>query len=107
MGRSARLAGLAITSVALGAGAIWFLLPLGVRAFVRGLVLVVDGCVWFAASVSAGADAWTILKAIGRAAGSALTSSQAFMVLGGLVLAGALALFGLQRLLGSEEESTR
>jgi hypothetical protein len=107
MGRSARLAGLAITSVALGAGAIWFLLPLGVRAFVRGLVLVVDGCVWFAASVSAGADAWTIVKAIGRAAGTALTSTQTFMVVGGLVLAGALALFGLQRLLGSEEESPR
>jgi hypothetical protein len=29
------------------------------------------------------------------------------MIVGGLVLAGALALFGLQRLLGSEEESPR
>jgi hypothetical protein len=107
MGRSARLAGVAIASVTLGAGAVWFVLPLGVRAFVRGLVLVVDGCVWFAASVSAGADAWTIIKAIGRAAGTALASTQTFMILGGLVLAGALALFGLQRLLGSEEESSR
>jgi len=107
MGRSARLAGIAITSIVLAAGAAWFLLPLGVRAFVRGLVLVVDGCVWFAASVSAGADAWTILKAVGRAAGTALASTQTFMIVGGLVLAGALALFGLQRLLGSEEESPR
>lgn len=107
MGRSARLAGAATVSVALAVAAVWFLLPLGVRAFVRGLVLIVDGCVWFAASVSAGADAWTILKAIGRAAGSALTSTETFMIVGGLVLAGALALFGLQRLLGSEEESPR
>ena len=107
MGRSARLAGIVIASVALAAAAVWFLLPLGVRAFVGGLVLVVDGCVWFAASVSAGADAWTILKAIGRTAGTALTSTQTFMIVGGLVLAGALALFGLQRLLGTEEESSR
>jgi hypothetical protein len=107
MGRSARLAVIAVASVALAAGAAWFLLPLGIRAFVRGLVMVVDGCVWFAASVSAGADVWTIIKAIGRAAGTALTSTQTFMIVGGLVLAGALALFGLQRLLGSEEESPR
>ena len=83
MGRSARLAGIAIASIVLAAGAAWFLLPLGVRAFVRGLVLVVDGCVWFAASVSAGADAWTILKAVGRAAGTALTSTETFMIVGG------------------------
>jgi hypothetical protein len=107
MGRSARLAVVVVASVAGAAGAVWFLLPLGIRAFVRGLVMVVDGCVWFAASVSAGADAWTIIKAIGRAAGTALTSTQTFMIVGGLVLAGALALFGLQRLLGSEEESPR
>ena len=107
MGRSARLAGATIASIILGSAAIWFLLPLVVRAFVRGLVLVVDGCVWFAASVSAGADAWTILKAVGRAAGTALTSTQTFMIVAGLVLAGAAALFGLQRLLGSEEESSR
>ena len=107
MGRLARLAGLAIGSVALVAAAVWFLLPLGVRALVRGMSLVVDGCVWFAASISTGADAWTILKTVGRAAGSALVSPQAFAVVSGLVLAGALALLGLQRLLGSDEESSR
>lgn len=107
MGRLARLAGFAIVSVALVVTAAWLLLPLGVRALVRVVRLVVDGCVWFAASISAGADAWTILKAVGRAAGPALISPQAFAIVGGLVLAGALALFGLQRLLGSEEESSR
>ena len=107
MGRLARLAGFATASVALAVAAVWFLLPLGVRGLVRGLALVVDGCVWFAASISAGADAWTILKTVGRAAAAALISPQAFAIIGGLVLAGALALFGLQRLLGSEEESSR
>ena len=107
MGRLARLGGFAIVSVALVVSAGWFLLPLGVRALLRGIALVVDGCVWFAASMSEGADAWTILKAIGRATGTALTSPQAFAIIGGLVLVGALALFGLQRLLGSEEESPR
>jgi hypothetical protein len=107
MGRLARLTGLAITSVALAVAAGWFLLPLGVGAFVRGLAMVVDGCMWFAASISAGADMWTIVKAIGRAAGSALISPEAFAIVGSLVLAGALALFGLQRLLGSEEETPR
>ena len=107
MGRLARLAGVAMLSVALVVTAAWFLLPLGVRALVRGIALVVDGCVWFAASISAGADAWTILKVVARAAADALVSPEAFVIVGGLVLAGALALVGLQRLLGSEEESSR
>ena len=107
MGRLARPAAFAIVTVALVVTAAWFLLPLGVRALVRGIALVVDACVWFAASISAGADAWTILKAVGRAAGGVLASPQAFAIVGGLVLAGALALVGLQRLLGSEEESSR
>jgi hypothetical protein len=107
MGRLVRLAGFAIVSVALAVTAAWVLLPLGVWALVRGIGVAVDGCVWIAASVGAGADAWTILKTIGRATAGALVSPQAFAIIGGLVLAGALALVGLQRLLGSEEESSR
>ena len=55
----------------------------------------------------AGADAWTILKAVGGAAGSALVSPRVFATIGALVLVGALALYGLQRLFDSEEESSR
>jgi hypothetical protein len=69
--------------------------------------MAVNASVWLAASLSAGADSWTILTTIGRAMGNALASPQAFMIIGGLVLAGAVALYGLQRLLGSEEESSR
>ena len=89
------------------AGGGYFLLPLLVRGFVRGLELTVNACVWFAGSLSAGADGWTILTTIGRAVGNVLISPEAFFVVGGLVLVGALALYGLQRLLGSEEESSR
>jgi hypothetical protein len=105
--RAARLAGLAIATVTLILAAAFLLLPLAVRVFVRGLELAVNGCVWLAASLSTGADAWTILKAVGRAAGSALVSPQAFATVGALVLVGALALYGLQRLFDSEEESSR
>lgn len=106
MGRAARLAGFALATVVAIVAAAYVLLPLVVRAFVRGLELTVNACVWFAASLSAGADAWTILSTVGRAAASALVSPQAFVVVGGLVLVGAVALYGLQRLLGSEEESS-
>ena len=107
MGRVARLTGFAIVTVAVVAAAAFLLLPLAVRGFVRGLTLIVNGGVWVAASLSTGADAWTIFKTVGRAAGTAMLSPQAFGVIGGLVLAGGLALYGLQRLLGSDEESPR
>ena len=107
MGRAARLTGFAIVSVAVLAAAVFLLLPLAARGFVRGLELTVNACIWLAASLSTGADVWTILKTVGQAAGSALISPQAFAVVGALVLVGALALYGLQRLLGSEEESRR
>ena len=70
-------------------------------------MLTSNACVWFAGSLGAGVDMWTILATIVRAAGAALISGQALAVVGGLVLVGAIALYGLQRLLGSEEESSR
>jgi hypothetical protein len=105
--RAARLTGLAIATVTLSLAAAFLLLPLAVRLFVRGLELAVNGCIWLAASLSAGADAWTILKVVGRAAASALVSPRVFATFGALVLVGALALYGLQRLFDSEEESSR
>ena len=107
MGRAARLTGFAIVAVAVIAAAGFVLLPLVVRAFVRGLTLTVNASVWVAASISTGADTWTVLKTLGSAAANALVSPQAFAVVGGLVVAGGLALYGLQRLLGTEEESPR
>jgi hypothetical protein len=106
VGRAARLTGFAIATLLAMMAAGFFVLPFVVRGFIRGLELTVNACVWFAASLSAGADMWTIVAAVGRAVGSALVSPQAFVIVGGLVLAGVLALYGLQRLLGSDGDAS-
>lgn len=105
--RTARLVGLGTVAAATAAGVAFLLLPLAVRAFVRAIVLTSTACVWFAGSLGAGVDLWTILATIGRSAGAAVISTKALAIVGALVLVGALALYGLQRLLGSEEESSR
>ena len=85
----------------------YLLLPLAVRALVRTLTLTVSGCVWLAASMSAGVDPWTLVAAVGRAAADTLVTREASGVLLGLAVVGALAFYWLQRLLGSDEESSR
>ena len=105
--RAARLVGIGIGAAVLAAGTAFLLLPLAARALFRAIVLTSNACVWFAGSLGAGVDMWTILATIVLSAGAALISGQALAVVGGLVLVGAIALYGLQRLLGSEEESSR
>ncbi|HUR33503.1 MAG TPA: hypothetical protein VM032_06885 [Vicinamibacterales bacterium] len=105
--RTARLAGAALVSVVGSVGAVYLLLPLLTRALVRALTLTVNGCVWLAASMSAGADPWTILSAVGRAAGDTLATRQVSAVLLALAVVGGLAFYWLQRLLGSDEESSQ
>jgi hypothetical protein len=105
--RTARLAGAGLVSVVASVAALYLLLPLAIRAFVRALTLTVNGCVWVAASMSSGADPWTILSAVGRAVGDSLVTREASGVLVALALVGAFAFYWLQRLLGSEEESSR
>lgn len=105
--RAVRLVGLGTVGAVLVAGTAFILLPLAVRAMFHAIVLTSNACVWFAGSLGAGVDMWTILATIGRSAGTALVRGQALAVVGGLVLVGAVALYGLQRLLGSEEGSSR
>jgi hypothetical protein len=102
-----RLAGLAVVAVAVTVAAVFVLLPLAVGAFVEGVRLAVNGSVWVAASLGTGVDAWTVASTIGRAAAAALITPRALAVIAALVLVSALALYGLQRLLGYEEESSR
>jgi hypothetical protein len=106
MGR-ARLAGIAMAAITAILAAAYLLLPAAVWLVVRSLTATLNGCVWLAASLSSGASGWTIVGTIGRAAANALTTPQASGVIAALVVIGALALFGLQRLLGSEEEESR
>jgi hypothetical protein len=105
--RAMRLAGLGIVAVTAAIGGAYLLLPMALWLFVRGLTQTLNGCIWVAASFSSGTDAWTIATTIGRAAAGALTTPQASGAIALLVVVSALALVGLQRLLGSEEDSSR
>jgi hypothetical protein len=102
-----RLAGLgiAIAAIAAALAALVVLIPLAAGGLVRTLGLVVDGSAMLAASLGSGADVWTIAGAVATAVGRALVTTEALAVVGGLVLVGAVAVYGLQRLLGFEEES--
>jgi hypothetical protein len=106
MGR-ARLAGIGIVAVVSTVAGAYLLLPAAVRLFVRSLMLIVNGSVWLAASLSSGTDGWTVASTVGRAAASTLSTPQVSGFVALLVLVGGLAVYGLQRLLGSEEESSR
>lgn len=103
--RPARLAGLAVVGVAASVAAAFVLLPFAVQAGVRAVTLVVDASVWLAVSLNSGADAQTIAGTVARAAADALLSSRTVGVVAILVLVAALALYGLQRLLGFDKES--
>jgi hypothetical protein len=104
-----RLAGVVIATAAIAAAlaALVLLLPLAAGGLVRTLGLVVDGSAMLAASVGSGADVWTIAGAVATAVGKALVTTEALAVVCGLVLVGAVAVYGLQRLLGLEEESSQ
>jgi hypothetical protein len=102
-----RLAGLGIAAVAATVAAGFLLLPLVVGAFVESVRLSVNAAVWLAASLGSGADAGTLALTVGRAVAAALMTSRVLAVVAGLILVGAVALYGLQRLLGYEEESSR
>ena len=81
--------------------------PLLGRALVRAVGLLVAGCVWVATSISVGVSIWDVLRIIGRAAAGELATPAASVVLALLVLVGIAALYWLQRLLESEEESSQ
>ena len=102
--RWARVGGLALIGAVVAAGLAVLTIPLAARAFVRGIVLLAAGCVWLATSLSMGVSVWTMLATIWRTVANALATPAASAVLWSLVVLGALALYWLQRLLGSEEE---
>lgn len=102
--RSLRWAGFAVASAVAALGAVLLVLPLGVRGLVGMFGVLLRGSIWLATSVGRGDDAWTITTALGRGVTTALLTPGALGVLGGLLVLGALALFGLQRLLEAEDQ---
>ena len=105
--RLARVGGLVVVGLGLTVAAVFVLLPLMGRAFVRGIELVVAGSVWVATSIGVGVSLWDVLGTIARALAGGLTTPAASAGLAALVLIGIVALYGLQRLLESEEESSQ
>jgi hypothetical protein len=100
-----RIAGVAVVGTAVTLVAVLVGLPLAAWMFVRAVALLMRLCVWFAFSLSAGVSLWTIAGTIGGAVTNALTSREATIGLIALVVLGAAAIFGIQRIFESEEES--
>ena len=105
--RLARVAGLMVVGLGLIAAGVFVLLPLIGRTFVGAIELLVAGCVWVATSIGVGVSVWQVLGTIGHAAAASLTTPTASLAFTVLVLVGIVALYGLQRLLESEEESSQ
>jgi hypothetical protein len=102
--RWARVGGLVVLGALVAVAGATVLIPLAARALVRGLVLLAAGCVWLATSLSTGVSAWALAGAIWEAAAGVVATPAASAVLWSLVVLGGLAVYWLQRLLGSEEE---
>jgi hypothetical protein len=80
------------------------LLPLAVQGLVSAIDLTLSAGLWLATLAAAGPDRSAILMAIGREAFSAFASSRTLAIIGALVFLSAAALYGLQRLLGFEDD---
>lgn len=100
--RLSRWGGLAIAVAGVVASAA-ILAPAAVAVLVQGLQGLLRASLWLATSVVRGDSGWTIAAAVGRGVTTALSSPSALGVAGGLLLVGAAALVGLQRLLDSEQ----
>jgi hypothetical protein len=94
-----------VVAVSVGVASAFVLLPLLVQSGVAVLSLVLDATVWLTVSLSRGDDWWSIGSTAARAVFSTVFSSDTAAIVATLVLVSAAALYGLQRLLGSDEES--
>jgi hypothetical protein len=105
--RTARLAGIGVVAVAGTIAGGYVALPVAAWLFVRALTAMLNGAVWLAATISSGDDAWTIVTTVATATFNVFSTPQVSGGIAALTVVGAAAIFGLQRLLGSEEESSR
>jgi hypothetical protein len=76
-----------------------------VRGATEALILVPRAIVWILTAVQEGADGWAIAGRVASATANALATPQATFSLTALEVVGALALYGLHRLLRDEERS--
>jgi len=101
--RDSRWVGLAVAAVAGVVVSAVLLAPAAAAVLVQLLQWLLRASLWLATSVVRGDSAWTIAAAVGRGGMTALSTPSAMSVAGALLIVGAAALFGLQRLLDSEQ----
>ena len=102
--RVLRRTGVALVAAIAGTLAAVLLLPLASRGLLRALDVALNGTIWLATSLGGDADVWDVLTTVAYAAAGVLLTRRALAVVGALLLVSTLALYGLQRLLGSGEE---
>jgi hypothetical protein len=78
-----------------------------VSGLLGALDLTLDTAVWLTMAFEADDDVWTVLATMGRSAAEMFMTRRAMAAVGSLVLISSVALYGLQRLLGTDEESSR
>ena len=109
-GRSSRmwrLAGLAAVVITVGIASSFALVPVVVQGSLATLDLTLDTAVWLTMAFEADDDIWTVLATIGGWAAEIFMTRRAMAAFGTLVLISSVALYALQRLLGTEEESSQ
>ncbi len=93
----------AVLAVVIGGGAGLFALGTAViGAAADGAVAGVQGVIWTADAMNGGLRWWAFLRNVGSAVGTAVATPQTTAVLVALELTGAMAVYGIQRLLGDE-----
>lgn len=92
---------LSVAALILGA---YLVLPLAARGLFQALDLSLALCIWLTTSLDSQAGVWTVASTVGRATAGVLMTPRVLAVGGALVLVSGLSLYGLQRLLDSNEE---
>jgi hypothetical protein len=99
--------GIGVVVVAATIVAGYIVLPAAAWGFLRLLTAILSACIWLASALVSGEDGWTIVRSVARAAALSLITPRVSGIIALLVLLGAASLYGLQRLLGIEEEEEK
>ena len=105
--RAPRVAGFVVLIGAGAAAMLYLAAPLLLRAAGSVVTMAINACVSIALSISVGVSLWTLAGTVGRTVALSLVTPGTSAGLGALVIVAALAAYGLNRLLGAEEESSR
>jgi hypothetical protein len=104
--RAAIISSVAAAGVGIYTGGSWLLWALS-SILVGGIELLIGTIVRVIGAVQGGADLWTLISALGRAAGAFVTDPTVTVVILALQGIAMAALVALQRLLGSDRESLK